>query len=256
MTIVSEPVEPGARSARPHRPRGTATRLTRAMRTGLACTAFVVAPAWAGTVWLPGLGGSVVNVPTQSIQERKFAEVVRQQFDFSCGSAALATLLTYHYEDPTDEMQAFNVMYAQGDQARIQQAGFSLLDMKNYLATVGYDSDGYQADLDTLAGAGVPAIALINFKGYRHFVVIKGLREDGVLLGDPALGLRRLPRAEFEAMWENAVLFIIKNKADVGKRHFNADRTWGKLARAPLGDALSNDNLAKLTVDLPLLGEF
>ena len=114
--------------------------------------------ALAGTVWLPGLGGGVMNVPAQSIQELKFAEVVRQQFDFSCGSAALATLLTYHYEHPTEEMQAFNVMYAQGDQARIQQAGFSLLDMKNYLATEGYDSDGYQTDLATLAGAGVPAI--------------------------------------------------------------------------------------------------
>jgi predicted double-glycine peptidase len=153
-------------------------------------------------------------------------------------------------------MQAFNVMYAEGDQGRIQQAGFSLLDMKNFLATEGYDSDGYQADLATLAGAGVPAIALINYKGYRHFVVVKGVRDDGVLLGDPALGLRSLPREEFESMWENGVLFIIKNRADVGKRHFNADRSWRKLARAPLGEALSNDNLAKLTVDLPLLGEF
>lgn len=58
-------------------------------------------------------------------------------------------------------------------------------------------------DLDTLASAGVPAIALINFNGYRHFVVIKGIREDGVLLRDPALGLRTLPRAQFESMWEN-----------------------------------------------------
>ena len=234
---------------------GTAARVLAGTCASLL-VAVVTESAVAGTVWLPGLGGSVVNVPTQSIQELKFAEVVRQQFDFSCGSAALATLLTYHYEDPTDEMEAFNAMYARGDQARIQLAGFSLLDMKNYLASVGYDSDGYQANLDTLAGVGVPAIALINFNGYRHFVVVKGLRSDGVLLGDPALGLRRMPRDQFEAMWENGVLFIIKNKADVGKRYFNADRTWRKLARAPLGAALSPESLGRLTVDLPLLGEF
>src|SRR5690606_20299588 len=116
-----------------------AARVLSRTHAGLVVGGGLVAEtALAGTVWLPGLGG-VVNVPTQSIQELKFAEVIRQQFDFSCGSAALATLLTYHYEDPTDEMQAFIAMYEQGDQERIRQAGFSLLDMKNYLAAVGYD---------------------------------------------------------------------------------------------------------------------
>src|SRR5690606_27733284 len=116
-----------------------AARAPSGARVSLLACALLAQTSLAGTVWLPGLGGGVVNVPTQSIQELKFAEVIRQQFDFSCGSAALATLLTYHYEDPTDEMQAFIAMYEQGDQERIRQAGFSLLDMKNYLAAVGYD---------------------------------------------------------------------------------------------------------------------
>lgn len=238
--------------------RRVAARLRRlgATALALAVSGLGTSIAVAGTVWLPGVAGGVLNVPTQSIQELKFGEVIRQQYDFSCGSAALATLLTYHYEDPTDEMQAFEVMYANGDQERIARAGFSLLDMKNYLAGRGYDSDGYQANLETLSGAGVPAIALINFQGYRHFVVVKGVRDGDVLLGDPALGLRRVSRDEFNSMWENGVLFIIKNKADVGKRHFNANVSWQKLARAPLGEALSREGLADVTVNLPLLGEF
>ncbi|RYF14189.1 MAG: peptidase C39, partial [Oxalobacteraceae bacterium] len=53
-------------------------------------------------------GGSVVNfssslnftAPVTSLIGRRFETVVRQQYDFSCGSAALATLLRYHYDDP------------------------------------------------------------------------------------------------------------------------------------------------------------
>jgi predicted double-glycine peptidase len=211
--------------------------------------------ALAGTVWLPGVAG-VSNVPVASVEELKFEQVVRQRYDFSCGSAALATLLTFHYEDPTDEMTAFEFMYENGDQTKIARAGFSLLDMKTYLESNGYEADGYQASLDTLAGAGVPAIALINYRGYQHFVVVKGLRGDRVLVGDPALGARLVPLDEFESMWANGVLFIIKDKPEVGQRHFNGDAQWQGLARAPLGEAVNGASLAGLTVNLPLLGDF
>ena len=210
----------------------------------------------AGTIWLPGLGGSSTNVRSTSIAEQKFAQVIRQQFDFSCGSAALATLLTFHYEDPIDELEAFDVMYANGDQARIAEAGFSLLDMKRFLESRGYQADGYSASLDRLIDAGIPAIALINYRGYSHFVVVKGVRDGRVLVGDPALGARLVPIPEFEEMWENGVLFIIRNKADVATRYFNSDAEWQAMARAPIGRPLSEQGLAEFTVNLPRLGEF
>jgi uncharacterized protein len=128
--------------------------------------------------------------------------------------------------------------------------------MKTYLAKIGYDADGYQSDLATLENAAIPAIALINYRGYRHFVVVKGIRNDSVLLGDPALGTRLVARAEFEGMWDNGVLFIIKNKPEVGRLFFNNEEQWQHLAKAPLGTAVGSDDLATLTVNLPRLGEF
>jgi predicted double-glycine peptidase len=220
------------------------------------CALFAVRGAAAGSIWLPDVADGSANVPTTSVAERKFKEIVRQQFDFSCGSAALATLLTYHYSRPTDEMTAFRYMYEKGDQQKIAQAGFSLLDMKGYLGSLGLDADGYQAELETLANAGIPAIALINYRGYRHFVVVKGVRRDSVLLGDPALGTRLVSRDEFEASWENNVLFIVKSEADVGRNFFNTEQQWQHLAAAPLGTAIGADDLATLTVNLPRLGEF
>lgn len=211
--------------------------------------------ASAGTIWLPGMEGvSVVEV--DSVRERKFSEVVKQQYDFSCGSAALATLLTYHYDWPTDERTAFGEMWAAGDQDKITAAGFSLLDMKRYLDTIGFAADGYQASLDKLADAAIPAIALINHRGYRHFVVVKGIRNGEVLIGDPALGLKTMSRDEFNSIWDNGILFIIKNRPELGRSQFNTEVAWHKLARAPLSSALSNESLASLTVALPRLGDF
>lgn len=209
----------------------------------------------AGTIWLPGSGGVSV-VPVDSLRERKFSEVIRQQYDFSCGSAALATLLAYHYDWQTDERTVFGAMYEDGDKAKINAAGFSLLDMKRYLEGIAFQADGYQSNLDTLAKAAVPAIALINYKGYRHFVVIKGIRNGEVLIGDPALGLRFMTREEFNAIWDNGILFIIKNNPEVGRSQFNTDSAWQKLARAPLSSALSDESLASLTVALPRIGDF
>lgn len=216
---------------------------------------FLTSAAGAGSVWLPDVAG-VSNVPARSLQETKFSQVVRQQYDFSCGSAAIATLLTYHYNQQTAEQDAFGAMYAAGDKEKIATAGFSLLDMKNYLESIGYKADGYQATLDTLERAAVPAIALINYRGYRHFVVVKGIQDEEVLIGDPALGIKFMSREEFESHWDNGVLFIIKNRPEIGQQHFNQSNEWQLLARAPMGTALSPDSLAQLTVNLPRIGDF
>lgn len=174
------------------------------------------------------------HVPVASMLARKFNTVVRQQYDFSCGSAALATLLLYHYELSRTEADVFAGMWREGDQPRIRQVGFSLLDMKRYLAENQLRADGYRVTLDAIAKRGLPGIALITVKGYRHFVVLKGVTDDRVLIGDPSLGLRSMPRAEFQAVW-NGVYFVLNSNLDVGQRNFNGPRQWHVLARAPVG---------------------
>jgi len=226
------------------------------LSAGMALFAVLAAgPLMAGNIWLPGIEG-VSNVAAKSIKEKKFHQIVKQQYDFSCGSAALATLMTYHYEQETDEQTAFDVMYERGDKEKIAKAGFSLLDMKNYLEGEGFEADGYKASLDTLSEAGIPAIALINFRGYRHFVVIKGVEDGEVLVGDPALGIKSVERQEFETMWDNGILFIVRNNSEVGQKYFNSESEWSALARAPLGQVLNESSLAAQTATLPRIGDF
>jgi len=221
------------------------------------CCLLLVMPSLslAGVVTVPAATGGDLFVKVKSLKELRFRTVVRQQFDFSCGSAALATLLAYHYEDKVTEQDIFKDMYEKGNQEKIRREGFSLLDIKNYLGTRGYRADGFRTSLDKLASIGVPAIVLINHNGYRHFVVVKGISQREVLLGDPAVGLKRMARADFEPMW-NGILFLIRNKKDVAQSNFNRSGEWSVQAKAPLGLALSNSDLARVTFLLPGRNDF
>lgn len=170
-------------------------------------------------------GGVRPNVEISTFRDRRFERVVRQQYDFSCGSAALATLLTYHYGRTTSESDAFTKMWAVGDQARIKKLGFSLMEMKQYLESAGMKADGFKLTLDRLREIGVPGIALIDVKGYKHFVVIKGVDDRRVLVGDPSRGVVSRPRAEFEDHWDGVIL-IVRSDVQRGKNAFNMVADW------------------------------
>lgn len=209
----------------------------------------------AGVVTIPAATGGNLSVRVKSVKELRFRTVIKQQYDFSCGSAALATLLAYHYEDKVSEQDIFKEMFDRGNQDKIRREGFSLLDIKNYLGDRGYRADGFRTSLDKLASIGVPAIVLINHNGYRHFVVVKGISQKEVLLGDPAAGLKRIARGDFEPMW-NGILFLIRNKKEVAQSNFNRSGEWSTHGKAPLGMAMTNSDLARVTFLLPGRNDF
>ena len=196
------------------------------------------------------IDGRVMRVPIQSMKETRIATTVLQKYDFSCGSAAVATLLAHHYGHVVDEEEVLRTMYANGDQAKIQKEGFSLLDMKNYLARLGYTADGFEQTLDKLAAAKLPAIVLINENGYHHFVVIKGLDRGIVLVGDPARGTRAFARADFEKIWVGRLLFVIHSHVD--KARFNLVADWRAAPQAPIGTGVMRNGA--VGVDLPKQG--
>ncbi len=202
---------------------------------GLACLAGC-APQVTGPAQFANLAGPAgsYTLPLQSAEDRRYAGVVRQRYDFSCGSAALATLLHYHYDFEVREDTAFRGMWYNGDQEQIRRVGFSLLDMKRWLESRGLSADGYQVSLDDIANTGVPGIALIAVRNYRHFVVVKGVRGDEVLLGDPSRGLSVMPRADFLAAW-NGIYFVLSDDQPLAKTRFNRDGQWAMYTRADIG---------------------
>ncbi|RXZ45262.1 C39 family peptidase [Crenobacter cavernae] len=186
---------------------------------------------------------SVYSLNVTSYKQLAFRNIVRQQYDFSCGSAALATLLKYHYKYPVNEKQVFSAMFEKGDQNEIRRSGFSMGDMKRYLESLGMASDGYNVSLDDLAELGVPAIVLLNAGGYKHFVVITGIRQNSVLVSDPSIGAKIYPRGQFEKMW-GKIAMLTTAREDVGKKYFNRPRDWKIVAKAPLRTAIPDASLS------------
>lgn len=181
-------------------------------------TAAFSAVCSAGTpVWLgPTASGSqlVMSEPLRSWKAMKFDGLVKQQTDFSCGAAVLATVFNGAYGKHTTESQVLVNMLKVADPAVVKDKGFSLLDMKRYVNGVGFAAEGYQVNFDALHHLKVPGIVLLNLRGYHHFVVVRKVTDDLVQVGDPALGNRVMSRRDFERAWNNVVFVIVGDGLD------------------------------------------
>jgi predicted double-glycine peptidase len=190
--------------------------------------------------------GQTYRLHITTLKEARYRNTIHQKYDFSCGSAAVATLLTYQYDYPVNEQTVFEQMYAHGDRQKIKKEGFSLLDIKFYLESLGFEADGFHANLDQLLQANLPAIVLIEDRGYHHFVVIKGVRYGRVLVGDPARGTRAIPEHRFDQLWKNGLVFVIHNRRELA--HFNTDSDWRSAPIAPLGAGIDRRGLDTITL--------
>jgi predicted double-glycine peptidase len=146
--------------------------------------------------------------PVKSLLEMRHDRVAIQNWDLSCGAAALTTILKYQYDDPVSERDVAKGLIGRGkyvdNPALVRmQEGFSLLDLKKYVDARGYQGIGYgQLELDHLIER-APIIVPIEANGYNHFVVFRGIRGNRILVADPAWGNRTLTVDEFEDAWIN-----------------------------------------------------
>lgn len=158
------------------------------------------------------INGGTAPEPVQvyPYQYYKYKHIVHQAFDYSCGSAALTTVLQFHLGLAVTEKDAMEGMLEHGERDKIiARRGFSLLDMKRYVATLGSDSGGFKADIDDLAKLDQPAIVPIDYAGFKHFVVVKGIRDNHVYIADPSAGNIAFSVAEFKTLWDKGTLFVI-----------------------------------------------
>jgi uncharacterized protein len=214
--------------------------------------------ARAGTAWVYARGAQPARV--LSLRELRFRGVIEQQYDYSCGAAAVATLLSHHLETPTPEAHVFANMLANGEAERIVKVGFSLLDMKRYLRARGFEADGFKVPLAKLQEGQIPAIALIdqqvNKAVYKHFVVIKGITDDRVLLADSSAGLRMMDRAEFERI-RDPVLLVVRSHLELARKHFQGEAEgWQLRPRVKDRSALETADLGTAALMLPRMNEF
>jgi uncharacterized protein len=150
---------------------------------------------------------SAADMPAvRSLLEIRRENVVIQEWDLSCGAAALATILRYQHGDPVSEKDIAMALisrreYIEDPELIKVRQGFSLLDLKRYVDSRGYRGVGYGKMTFAEVVEKAPVMLPVKFFGYNHFVIFRGVMGDRVLLADPAWGNRTISRDDFENAW-------------------------------------------------------
>jgi predicted double-glycine peptidase len=158
--------------------------------------------------------------PVRSLLEIRQDRVVIQQWDLSCGAAALATVLTYSLGDRVSEREIGQAMLRSTEPLRVKvRGGFSLLDMKRFAESRGFSADGYRdLSLEELLELESPIVPIV-VHGYPHFVVVRGMRDGDIALADPAFGNRTMKREAFTAAWREGIGFVVHRRGDDQVHH-------------------------------------
>jgi predicted double-glycine peptidase len=199
-------------------------RTDRAFLRGLILACYLAGPiaiiptAWAADV---NVGSGIrVDPPVKTMKDLRDEGVVKQRLDYSCGAAALATILRHGFGDDVTErdilVELFELLSEEEKKVSVKE-GFSLLDLQRVAQARGYKAQGFRLEpqyLDKLKG---PVIVFIEPRGYKHFAVLRGVRGDRVYLADPSRGNIRMPAYTFLESWlqegGTGIIFVVEPKA-------------------------------------------
>ena len=134
-----------------------------------------------------------------SFHELRYEGVVGQTSEYTCGAAAVATILTYFYGISTSESEILNLaeeaMQMRGEEPS-QGRGLTAYDLKKGLEAEGIEVKGFQvtpqALRDYFARGGLPVIIHLT-NPEKHFVVAVGMAGNQIVLADPSWGRSIIP---------------------------------------------------------------
>lgn len=134
--------------------------------------------------------------PVRSWHELVTQDVVMQEFDYSCGAAAVATILGKFYNEPVTERIVLDTL------DKTTTATFA--DLATVLPKFGFKGVGFSVDYQQLAKLKVPVIVAVRFDADNdHFSVLRGIDTDTAWLADPSTGNMLLPLDRFLRAWES-----------------------------------------------------
>ena len=172
-------------------------------------------------------GAAWLETRVASLREQRDAGVVRQRYDYSCGSASLATLLTYGLNDPVEEEGLLRSLLEplQPDElSALKKKGLSLRDLQRLAEARGFKAQGFRLHGDQLARLSRPVIVFIKPGGHEHFAVLKGVNGGRAYIADPSSGNVRMPLYRFVDMWADAsgrgVIFAVERQDGIWPDHY------------------------------------
>lgn len=146
--------------------------------------------------------------------------VVKQTTEFTCGPAALATLLKYHFGEDTTEQEMIKLSQT------MEKRTATLLGLRDACRAKGYNAVGYQMTLRQLIKevntSEVPV--LVHFQTPTlHYALVTGVVEDYVLVADPSEGNLSMNVDDFLRRWSNKAL-VVKSETRPAHREIVIER--------------------------------
>ncbi|HEX8073087.1 MAG TPA: peptidase domain-containing ABC transporter [Pyrinomonadaceae bacterium] len=120
-----------------------------------------------------------------------------QLSEMDCGAACMAMILRYYRKHVSINRLR--------DLVNVSREGATLYSVAEGAERLGFHARGIRAAYEHLAKIDLPAIA--HWEGY-HYIVLYEVGADYVVVADPAIGRRRLSRAEFEKGWTGYLLLL------------------------------------------------
>ncbi len=135
------------------------------------------------------------KIKVQSWKARQDFNIVKQDLDFSCGAASVATLLNNFYRQTLTEEEVLKKLDK-------EQMRASFEDMRRIMPDLGFEAKGYALSFEQLAQLKIPVIVYLKYRKDDHFSVLRGIDGNTVLLADPSLGHVSMSRAQFLDAWQ------------------------------------------------------
>ncbi len=170
-----------------------------------------------GTLGLTDAFSGISHLELQPLLVQRWAAIVRQRLDAGCGPASLATIYTHYLDLPVEERDMSRALTAEAlrsgrDRSHIQARGYAMGDLKRVVDRSPLVSAAFQAPVETLKTLKIPVITQVNIRGYGHFVVLRGMIGDRVIVADPNFGNMTYPIGQFDDIWSGVMLAIGRPK--------------------------------------------
>lgn len=136
-------------------------------------------------------------------------EVVRQAYVYSCGTGAIVNfvaLLGGETPRETGLIEKYTELRGAAAAQAVRETGFSLLDLKLLMSSLGYKTAGVRYEAGTMPEDPQPMIVHLLLGKFSHFAVFAGLETGKVVLLDPMRGRLQLSEEQFLKEWDGTAL--------------------------------------------------
>ncbi len=146
--------------------------------------------------------------PIKSWIEFKNENLTRQNYDYSCGSASLSTILKYYYDQNISEKDILDeVLKSRGfdskDKKKFEDSDMSLsfFDLAEFSKKKGFKAVGLALDMKALSKLKAPVILFVKIRKDEHFTIFKNMDKNYVYLADPSFGNIKVKISKFKEMF-------------------------------------------------------